>query len=110
MQAFEEGLLGGNARSPWLGYLVIIQQDQQSTTPVRLNQPHFATDPAFQDASYMRRVELLCRRLGQKRLYSGACFVCSDGSGVAAVREPADDLTFRKFMAGIVGKVGEVLA
>ncbi|MPZ88884.1 MAG: type II site-specific deoxyribonuclease [Nitriliruptorales bacterium] len=110
LEAFEEGLLGGNARAPWLGYVFIIQEDKRSTTPVRLNQPHFVTDRAFQDASYVRRIELLCRRLVQKRLYSGASFVCSDGGGPEAVREPADDLRFSKFAAGIVGKVGEVLA
>ena len=78
--------------------------------PVRVREPHFPTDRAFHNASYLKRAELLCRRLVQKRLYAGTCLVVSDGSGPAAVSEPASDLSFSKFAAGIVGRVGEALA
>ena len=110
LEAFEEGLLGKNVRAPWLGYLFVMQEDEKSTRPVSTRAPHFPTDPAFVNASYLERAEVLCRRLMQKRLYSGACLVVSDGSGPSAVWEPGPDLTFAKFAAGISGRVGEVLA
>lgn len=110
LEAYEEGLLGSRARAPWLGYLFIIQNDEQSSKPVKNREPHYPVEAAFRNASYQQRVELLCRRLLQKRLYSGACFIRSDGTGPEAVEEPADDLTFAKFAAGIHGRVGEVLA
>lgn len=109
-EAYEEGLLPQNARPPWLGYVFVMQEDEKSTSPVSVREPHFPVDPAFKGASYLTRAEQLFRRLVQKRLYAGAVLVTSDGSAPAAVREPADDLTFSKFAAGIAGRVGEVFA
>lgn len=110
LHAYSEGLFGANTRPPWLGYVFIMQEDEETTHPVRVYEPHFSTDPAFQGASYLTRGQLLCRRLVQKRLYSGAAFATSDGSGPQAVREPSADLSFGKFAAGIIGRVGEALA
>lgn len=110
LEAYGEGLFGRNARSPWLGYVFVMNREAKSSQPVRVRQPHFETDAEFNGASYLKRGELLCRRLVQKRLYSAAALVTSDGSGADAVQEPAVDLTFRKFVAGIVGRVGEALA
>lgn len=110
VEAYQEGLLGEHSRAPWLGYIFIMQEELTSTKPVGTKEPHFPTDPAFEDASYLERAELLCRRLVLKRLYSGACLISSDGSGPESVREPARDLTFAKFAAGIAGRVGEALA
>ncbi len=110
LRAYEEGRFGSNARAPWIGFVYVVQEDAKSTSAVTPKEPHFDVDPVFDGASYVDRVVLLCRRLVVKRLYSGACVVTSDGSGPAAVREPADDLTFAKFVAGISGRVGEVLA
>jgi hypothetical protein len=110
LAAYGEGLLGQNSRAPWLGYVFVMNRERRSTSPVRLAEPHFKVDPAFHAASYLKRAELLCRRLVQKRLYGGAALVTSDGSGPDAVKEPASDLTYRKFVAGILGRVGEALA
>ena len=110
LEAYEEGLFGENARAPWLGYVFIVNEEPKSTRPIRVRAPHFDVDDAFDRASYIRRAEILCRRLVQKRLYGGAALFVSDGSGPEAVHEPAEDLSFRKFVAGIVGRVGEALA
>ena len=110
LRAFEEGLLGNNTRAPWLGYVFIIQDEPASRRAVQVREPHFSVDPVFQGASYQGRAELLCRRLVQKRLYDACSYIRSDGSAPEAVEEPAADLTFAKFAAGIYGRVGEVLA
>lgn len=110
LEAYGEGRFGQNARAPWLGFLFVVQEEEKSTRPVGTKQPHFEVDDAFDGASYLDRTVILCRRLVQKRLYSGACVAASSGDGPEAVWEPAEDLTFGKFAAGISGKVGEVLA
>lgn len=110
VEAYQEGRFPHNGRAPWLGYIFIMQEEGKSTKPVGVREPHFSVDSVFQGASYLERAELLCRRLVQKRLYSGACLLVSDGSGPLAVREPAPDLSFNKLAAGIVGRVGEALA
>ena len=110
LEAHSEGGLGQNVRAPWLGYLFVVQEEEKSTRPVRTKQPHFEVDAVFHRASYLDRTVILCRRLLQKRLYSGACVAASTGEGPEAVREPASDLTFNRFAAGIAGRVGEALA
>jgi Restriction endonuclease XhoI len=110
LAAYSEGLLPGNVRTPWIGYLFVMQSDDASTRPVRVSAPHFPADPAFVDASYLQRAELLLRRLMQQRLYGGTCLIVSDGSGPDAVIQPVSDLTFSKFAAGLTGRVTEALA
>lgn len=110
LEAYGEGLFGQNARAPWLGFLYVVQEEERSTRPVGTSEPHFRVDEVFDGASYIDRAVWLCRRLVQKRLYSGACVVTSTGGGPEAVAEPAEDLTFSKFAAGLTGRVGEALA
>jgi hypothetical protein len=110
LQAYEEGGLGRGARPPWLGFLYVVQQEDKSTRPVKTQAPHFPVDEVFDRASYIDRAIWLCRRLVQKRLYAGACVVVSTGADPDAVNEPAEDLTFAKFAAGIGGRVGELMA
>ncbi len=110
LQAYEEGGLGRSTRPPWLGFLYVVQQEDKSTRPVATKAPHFAVDEVFDGASYTDRTVWLCRRLVQKRLYAGACVVVSTGADPDAVNEPAEDLTFAKFAAGISGRVGELMA
>jgi hypothetical protein len=110
LQAYEEGGLGRSARPPWLGFLYVVQREDKSTKPVKTQAPHFPVDEVFDGASYIDRAIWLCRRLVQKRLYAGSCVVVSTGVHAESVDEPADDLTFAKFAAGIVGRVGEVMA
>lgn len=110
LDAYEEGIFGTHAQAPWLGYLFVMQREPASLKPIGTREPHFSTDPKFVGASYIRRAELLCTRLIQKRIYSGACIVTSDGEGVAGVSEPNAELTFSKFAAGISGRVAVALA
>lgn len=110
LQAYGEGRFGQNARAPWLGFLYVVQEEEKSTRAVRTMEPLFTVDSVFDGASYLDRAVILCQRLVQRRLYSGACVVASTGCGPETVREPAADLTFAKFAAGIAGRVGEALA
>lgn len=110
VEGYQEGLLPGNTRPPWLGYVFVLKREERSMRPVRVREPHFLTDPAFAGGSYLKRAELLLHRLIQKRLYAGACLATSDGTGPEAVEEPAVDLTFARFAAGIAGRVAEAMA
>ena len=72
-------------------------------TPVSNKEPHFAVDPCFAGASYSRRAEVLCRRLVLERLYDAACLLLSTNEDPTRITEPADDLSFRRFVAAIRG-------
>ena len=67
----------GQSPQPWLGYLFLLEDHQKSTSPVRNPRPHFEVFSEFNEASYARRYELLCRKLVLERKYSSACFLMS---------------------------------
>lgn len=113
--AYREDLLGPTR--PWLGYFFMIADEEKSQRPVGLrSRPVVPMDPIFSDAShrnktvsYQRRAEIFCRRLVREQLYDAACFVVSAKGSEADVLQPADDMTFGRFVASIKGHARYVL-
>ncbi len=100
--AYREGRFG--QERPWLGYLFLLEEAPESTSPVRVREPFFDVDPVFADASYKTRYEILCRRLVLERLYDAACFATSSADPSTPIHEPVDELSFDAFMAAIRGR------
>jgi len=103
--AYAEGAFKPSER-PWLGYFMLLEDAPGSNAPVRFKQPHFPVFPEFQSASYARRYELLLTKLIRSRLYDAACFVMSprEGGLVGEYREPSSELSFRAFVASLLGR------
>src|SRR6266496_842833 len=108
------------SQQPWAGYLMLLEDCKESQNTVRVCEPHFPIRAEFQGAkytnktnpvsvSYAKRYEIFCRKLALERLYSASCFVMSDRlKGLQGkFTEPATDLTFRNFVASLVGKIAE---
>lgn len=104
--------------APWAGYLMLLEDANGSTSPVRVAEPHFKIRPEFRDASYeqtrksvsyAKRYELFCRKLVLERLYQSACFIMTDRTGglQGKYTEPAADLRFNGFVASLIGKLSE---
>jgi hypothetical protein len=115
--AFREKTFG-KSKSPWAGYLMLLEESSGSTSPVRVVEPHFKIRPEFRDAayeksrksvSYAARYELFCRKLVLERLYTSACLILTerDGGLRGEYREPATDLRFTDFVASLIGKLAE---
>jgi len=114
--AFREGRFG-NSPTPFLGYLFLLEDRDNVKTPVSNREPYFPVDPAFRGSvrktktgveryegvPYSKRYELLCRRLVLERLYSAACFIMATNAVHTRITQPADDLTFQRFVAALRG-------
>ena len=102
--AFREGAFGASPR-PWLGYLFMLEDCEGSRKPVNVREPHFKVFPEFRGASYMKRYEVLCRKLVRERHYEAAVLLTSTAKeGVRGkFQEPAEDLSFRRFAGALVG-------
>ena len=68
-------------QAPWIGYLTVVGQDEDSTSPVRNFEPFFPVRPEFNSASYLDRYRNLCQKLVLERHYSAAALVCTEGPG-----------------------------
>ncbi len=105
--------------TPFLGYFFLLENREQVKVPVRNYEPYFAVDPVFRGEAmthksgdiryvgvpYSSRYEILCRRLVLERLYTSACFIMATNSKNTKISQPADDLTFQRFVAALRGHV-----
>lgn len=100
--AYREGRFG-TAPRPLLGYFFLLEDTARVHEPVKLAQPYFGVDPVFQEASYSKRYEILCRRLVLERLYDTACLTLATNESNTKISHPADDLSFQRFVAALQG-------
>jgi hypothetical protein len=102
--AYREGRFG-LASAPFLGYFFLLEDCAKVQRTVRNKEPYFKVDPVFETASYSKRYELLCRRLVLERVYSSACLVMATNAANTKVTQPAEDLSFQRFVAALRGHV-----
>ncbi len=109
--AYREGAFQPSAR-PWLGYVFILEDCPKSQSPVKVKEPHYSVFPEFRQASYARRYELLLTKLVRERLYDGACLLLTPqpSRGRIHVESPSDELSFRTFVAGMMGRASAFVA
>lgn len=105
--AYREGAFGTQRPRPWLGWVMLLEDCPASTRVVGTNEPHFKVFPEFRNASYAKRYELLLRKLLLEGLYNAAAFLMAtqEQGPRGHYKEPADDLTMKKFLASLAGHV-----
>ncbi len=103
LTAYREGKFKPS-KKPWLGWLMLLEETERSTSPVRVSEPHFEVFPEFKEASYAQRYELFCERLIRERLYDSTCLIFSnavDGLN-GKYREPNEELSFNVFATSLM--------
>lgn len=81
--AYREGAFGRDAPRPFLGWLMLIGDCDESRTPVRDATTQFPMSREFYNTSYADRYNIYCQKLVQEGLYSSACFMLSPSSAEA---------------------------
>lgn len=103
--AYREGAFAPSQR-PWLGYVMILEEAEQSLRPVGVGEPQFKVFEEFRGASYAKRYEILLTKLVRDRHYDSAALILSsrqDGfSGI--YREPSPELGFAGFLNALLGR------
>ncbi|CRM67302.1 PaeR7I family type II restriction endonuclease [Pseudomonas sp. 44 R 15] len=79
--AYREGAFGQQMR-PFIGWLMLVEDEPKSRSPVRDASPHFPVFREFQGASYLKRYDVLCQRLVQEQLYTTTALITSPRSAV----------------------------
>lgn len=105
LAAYREGAFKPSVK-PWLGYLMLLEDDAASTTPVKVKEPHFQVFDEFRDTSYEDRYVILCTKLMRERLYDSACLLMSDRiNGMNGIyREPSPELSFKNFATSLLAR------
>lgn len=98
--AFREKTFTCN-QSPWLGYLMVVGKDKNSTHKVKVNEPHFPVRPEFKDATYLDRYRILCQRLVLEHKYNAVALVATENKH--HYENLADNISIETFINSLRG-------
>lgn len=104
--AFRESAFGNDAPRPFLGWVMIMRECEDSMTKVGNSEKFFPVFPEFKGASYAERADILCRRLVQENLYSATALMLTDdakGKADGHYRHLSESASFRRFLATYAG-------
>ena len=109
--AYREGAFGEQPR-PFIGWLILVEDAGKSRTPVRAASPHFEVLTEFQDASYLERYDLLCRKLMKERLYSTATLLTSPRNATRSgdFSEISSMTSLKTFVTSLAGHIASEAA
>lgn len=132
-EAFEEDAFEGLTRL-FTGYLILVEDCPETLKNVQIQMKHFRAMeefmaspeirnelyikgdngffPAIDGVSYMKRFDILCKRLMQKRLYTAASVIPSPRSAIndGAYSEVSRDTSIKAFLASLASHVETIAA
>ncbi len=109
--AYREGAFG-EAAKPFVGWLMLVEDAPESRAPVRDSSPHFGVLPEFQNASYLDRYNILCKKLVQEQLYTSAAILASPrtASSDGAFKDLSEMTSLKTFVASFTGHIAGAAA
>ena len=104
--AYREGAFGGQAK-PFVGWLMMVEDEPKSRCAVKNSAPHFDVFPEFKGASYLKRYDLLCQRLAKEQLYTAAALMASKRSAEhdGVFCEMSELTSLKNFVATFAGHI-----
>jgi hypothetical protein len=104
--AYREGAFGDNPR-PFVGWMILVEDCDDSRSPVRGSSPHFPIFPEFDGSSYADRYNILCRKLVQEQLYTAATLLLAPRSavGTGEYTELSELTSLKTFVSTLAGHV-----
>lgn len=109
--AYREGVFPPQ-QQPWVGYILMVEKSAKSMAPVGVKEPFFEALPEFKSASYLKRYEILCRKLVLERHYSATSLIATNyTNGKAEYESPDNEASFKLFLdsfaANLLGRLSE---
>lgn len=89
---------------PWLGYFFIMEDAEDSRSPVKLAKGAMPVDRLWLDRSYQDRFAIFCERLVSEGLYDAVCYITSSADNPTP-NEPMEILDWRHFSAAISARL-----
>ena len=98
LTAYREGKFAPSQK-PRLGWMMLLEETPRSTTPIRIDEPHFDVFPEFRESSHVDRYRIFC-----ERLYDAACPLLSDlkAGRAGKFREPGNETDFAAFADSLI--------
>lgn len=109
--AYREGAFGKQPK-PFVGWLMMVEDEPMSRSAVKNAAPHFNVFPEFDGASYLNRYDLLCQRLAQEQLYTAAGLMASKKSAKddGHFSQLSEMTSLKNFVASFAGHIAAQVA
>ena len=109
--AYREGAFGEQPK-PFVGWLMLLEDQAGSRTPITDRSPHFPLFEEFKGASYAERYNILCKKLVQEQLYTSACIMLSPPTAqkTGAYANMSDLTSLKTLVTTLAGHVAAVAA
>ncbi len=101
-KAVERGIIDSPLR-PWLGYFMLIEDNDAWNRVTAARSAVWSADPAFNGTSASDRAAIFFDRMVRERLLDAACIVMANRS-TGKVRYKQDNLAFQSFAAAMFGR------
>lgn len=88
-------------QSPWIGYIMVVGEDEGSTHPVKVNESHFSVRPEFKGATYLERYNILCQRLVLEHKYNAVGLIATKDKD--SYHNLSDDVSIASFLNALRG-------
>lgn len=86
---------------PWVGYLMLIGDDEKSSSPIRNYTTHFPVLHEFENTSNIDRYRIMCEKLMTERLYTSACLIRT--KDVKTYCDASENLSISHFINSLKG-------
>lgn len=86
---------------PWVGYLILVEKTEKSSSAVRLQEPYYTVRDEFNNTSYLDRYVLFCQKLMQERHYSATSLIWTDPN--MKFGSLSSDISFESFILSFMG-------
>ncbi|MGN8050734.1 PaeR7I family type II restriction endonuclease [Curtobacterium sp. 22159] len=95
---------------PWLGYVFVLHEDEETEATNRPTTALFPSDDAFRGMSYNERYQEMLRRFMGDNIYQGGWFITTkvDDEGQVNYAEPLATATGKAFRAAVEGRVAYI--
>jgi len=97
---------------PWLGYVFVLREDDETEQPNRPIDALFPADPAFKGMSYNQRYQEMLKRFIGDNIYQAGWFITTntDAAGRVSYAEPLATASGKAFRAAVEGRVNYILS
>ncbi len=101
-KAVERELIDAPLR-PWLGYFMLLEDNDSANRSVKDRTPVWPADPVFDRSTYAKRYEIFFDRMVKVQRLDAACLALANKSD-GKVQFPTNALSFQTFAAAIHGR------
>lgn len=110
--AWKEGVFGPDSPRPFLGWLMLMEDNEEAHIPRKNKEPHFCVGPEFVGTSYARRYELFCQKLVRENLFTSAAFLTSPKSAAidGSFNCYSEQTSLKRFVSEFAGRIASVAA